>query len=931
MNKTRKRSKSLPIVLVPDQEQEPVALQMYGGESATFRPLPLRRSPRFFSTPTPIPIPQECSRRKSPRLTNAEPLFTGLTCEKKKTTRTKNNEENSDGSKTVVDRRVLRRSPRFSGNAKVQEMALVKVKTPASLDRKLKNQRSASYFIGDPIPNEEAQKRWGWRYEMKNQRYKGKDYASDDDDEDKIVSNVECHYAQARIGECIFDLGDCAYIKGEGTQKHIGKILEFFKTTDGEEYFRVQWFYRAEDTVMKEAANFHDRKCLFYSTVMNDNPVDCIISKVIVAQIPPKIGLKSNSIPSSDFYFDMEYCVEYSTFRTLLTDYSSRIHDLSLPSCTETVPTTATSTFFENMPNHGPHKAELALLDLYSGCGGMSTGLCLGAKLSCTNLVTRWALDSDKSACESLKLNHPEAQVRNEAAEDFLELVKEWQKLCKRFAVNIVERENKQRSIVNSPRVTRNSVNSPRDVDIPPGEYEVARIVDICYGDPNESGKRGLNFKVHWKGYSTSEDSWEPIEGLRNCPERIKEFVRNGFKSKILPLPGDVDVICGGPPCQGISGYNRFRNVDSPLDDERNRQIVIFMDIVEFLKPKYVLMENVVDILKFDKASLGRYALSRLVHMKYQARFGIIAAGCYGLPQFRLRVFIWGADPSEKLPQFPLPTHDVIMRYWPPSEFERNTVAYDEDQPRELEKAVVLQDAISDLPAVTSHEARDEMPYEKPPETEFQRFIRSGKSEMTGSAFNGSSRVKVMLYDHRPKRLSEDDYIRVCQIPKRKGANFRDLPGVVVGADNVARRTEEQMLLPSGKPMIPDYALTFEQGKSRRPFARLWWDETMTTVVTFPSLHSMAVLHPEQDRVLTIRECARLQGFPDYYRFCGTVKERYCQVGNAVPVVVARALGYALGMAFQKLGDDKPLMTLPPKFSLSTNLQLATSLFQGTD
>lgn len=50
-----------------------------------------------------------------------------------------------------------------------------------------------------------------------------------------------------------------------------------------------------------------------------------------------------------------------------------------------------------------------------------------------------------------------------------------------------------------------------------------------------------------------------------------------------------------------------------------------------------------------------------------------------------------------------------------------------------------------------------------------------------------------------------------------------------------------------------------------------------------------------------------------------------------MPVVVARALGYALGMAFQKLGDDKPLMTLPPKFSLSTNLQLATSLFQGTD
>lgn len=71
------------------------------------------------------------------------------------------------------------------------------------------------------------------------------------------------------------------------------------------------------------------------------------------------------------------------------------------------------------------------------------------------------------------------------------------------------------------------------------------------------------------------------------------------------------------------------------------------MDIVRFLKPKYVLMENVVDILRFDNGSLGRYALSRLVHMNYQARLGIVAAGCYGVPQFRLRVFLWGAHPDE--------------------------------------------------------------------------------------------------------------------------------------------------------------------------------------------------------------------------------------------------------------------------------------------
>lgn len=106
-------------------------------------------------------------------------------------------------------------------------------------------------------------------------------------------------------------------------------------------------------------------------------------------------------------------------------------------------------------------------------------------------------------------------------------------------------------------------------------------------------------------------------------------------------------MICGGPPCQGISGYNRHRNVDNPLDDDRNRQIVVFMDIVEFLKPTYILMENVVDILRLADGKLGKYAISRLVQLKYQSSLGIMAAGCYGLPQFRLRVFLWGAHPNE--------------------------------------------------------------------------------------------------------------------------------------------------------------------------------------------------------------------------------------------------------------------------------------------
>ncbi|KAJ4824620.1 hypothetical protein Tsubulata_024054 [Turnera subulata] len=781
---------------------------------------------------------------------------------------------------------------------------------------------SCCLFIGDPVPEDEALEKWGWRYEMKSQRSKRRRPIIDkDDDEDKIFWNVRCHYSQAEIDGEIINLGDCAFIKGEGAEKHVGRIVEFFKTVNEEDYFRVQWFYKAEDTVIKVKADFHDKKRLFYSTVMNDNPLDCIISKVTVTQISPTKSLSSPSIPASDFYFDMEYAVDYSTFRSLPTDGSTASKGCSLE------------------PGKEDCKRKLMLLDLYSGCGGMSTGLCLGAKVSSVDLVTRWALDMDKSACESLERNHPETHVINAAAEDFLGLLKEWQKLCKLY-VNNAEIVHRSRPTASAGANTRQTSSDDSD-----GEFEVEKLVDISYGEINKTGKRGLKFKVHWKGYSSSEDTWEPIQGLCNCREAIRDFVRDGFKSNFLPIPGAVDVICGGPPCQGISGYNRFRNVDSPLTDERNRQIIVFMDIVQFLKPKFVLMENVVDILKFDKASLARYAISRLVHMKYQARLGTMAAGCYGLPQFRLRAFLWGAHPTEaKLHEASTLMLIVLL--------QRNTVGYDEGQARNLEEAVVLRDAISDLPEVSSHEVREVMTYTKPPETEFQHYIRSISHEWTGSLLNGTRTTTNLLYDHRPNSLTEDDYARVCQIPRKKGANFRDLPGVVVGADNVVRRDPEtEKILPSGKPLVPDFSLTFEGGKSKRPYARLWWDETVSTVVTCPDLHSQvvpllvwdcvirnsclliianvitvqAIIHPEQDRVLTVRECARLQGFPDYYKFTGTVKQRYRQIGNAVPVSVSRALGYALGMAVQRLGGEEALMTLPPKFSHSTFVQLTNS------
>lgn len=138
-------------------------------------------------------------------------------------------------------------------------------------------------------------------------------------------------------------------------------------------------------------------------------------------------------------------------------------------------------------------------------------------------------------------------------------------------------------------------------------------------------------------------------------------------------------------------------------------------------------------------------------------------------------------------------------------------------------------------------------------------------------------------------------------------------------------RIPEPELMPSGKHWVPDYAINFNDRKNTKSFGRLWWDETVSTVLCTQNFRSEAIIHPEQDRVLTIRENARLQGFPDFYALSGNVKERYRQVGNAVAVPVGRALGYTLGMAVQKLTGDKHLITLPPKFAHSTTLELLQS------
>ncbi|XP_004309736.1 PREDICTED: DNA (cytosine-5)-methyltransferase CMT3-like [Fragaria vesca subsp. vesca] len=136
----------------------------------------------------------------------------------------------------------------------------------------------------------------------------------------------------------------------------------------------------------------------------------------------------------------------------------------------------------------------------------------------------------------------------------------------------------------------------------------------------------------------------------------------------------------------------------------------------------------------------------------------MMCAGPYGVPQFHMRVFLWGeAFPPRALPQFPLPTHDVGLKGQIPTKWEQSCVAYNKSHNHPLRRKLLLEDSLSDIPEVENHENRDEMSYGKEPQIEFYKFIRLSKDALLGNSKNNLS-LNEILYDHRSLKMNDDDH-----------------------------------------------------------------------------------------------------------------------------------------------------------------------------
>ncbi|XP_024387799.1 DNA (cytosine-5)-methyltransferase 1A isoform X2 [Physcomitrium patens] len=347
-------------------------------------------------------------------------------------------------------------------------------------------------------------------------------------------------------------------------------------------------------------------------------------------------------------------------------------------------------------------------------------------------------------------------------------------------------------------------------------------------------------------------------------------------KKKLLPAQGEVDFINGGPPCQGFSGMNRFNT--GAWSKVQCEMILGFLSYAEYFRPRYFLLENVRNFVSFNKGQTFRLTLATLLEMGYQVRFGVLQAGNYGVSQSRKRAFIWAAAPNEILPEWPEPMHvfgSSQLKIALPGGASYAAVR-DAGKGAPL-RAMTVKDTIYDLPPVENGASKEEIKYSDPPVSWFQKQIRGNETA---------------LYDHIAKEMNELNLERCKHIPKYPGADWRTLPDIKI---KLSTGTMVDLI----PWCLPNTADRHNQWKGL--FGRLDWDGNFPTSVTDPQPMGKVGMcfHPEQDRIVTVRECARSQGFPDSYKFSGTIQSKHRQIGNAVPPPLARALGLMLKAAIR--------------------------------
>jgi DNA (cytosine-5)-methyltransferase 1 len=323
----------------------------------------------------------------------------------------------------------------------------------------------------------------------------------------------------------------------------------------------------------------------------------------------------------------------------------------------------------------------------------------------------------------------------------------------------------------------------------------------------------------------------------------VCEDIRNIKISNIAAQLGQgaesIDVLIGGPPCQGFSSIRPFRSINE--NDQRNSLFEQFVLYISFFRPQFVVLENVVGLLHHQRGSTLNQIKAAVEALDYTAEYRVLNAVAYGIPQKRERVILLGRRGTGTKPIFPEATHENNGRSMAGNGTHTPLPLFS----KTLRPAVTLRQAISDLPKVGSSGSAGEY-NEDLGSGEYAAARRRGCQHLT---LHSSTR-------HTPRML---------EIIKRAGTNRWALP---------------EGMTTSGFSSC---------------YSRLSYDEPSTTItVNFVHPASNRCIHPVQDRALTPREGARIQSFDDDFAFRGSRTEVVKQIGEAVPPLLGTAIAKAL-------------------------------------
>ena len=332
---------------------------------------------------------------------------------------------------------------------------------------------------------------------------------------------------------------------------------------------------------------------------------------------------------------------------------------------------------------------------------------------------------------------------------------------------------------------------------------------------------------------------------------------------------GQIDVIIGGPPCQGFSNIGRVKiaslvregvwdlSTARPrfIDDPRNVLYKEFIRIVRDLRPKFFVMENVPGMKSYRNGEIVDEIIEDFNAVGYFTDSRVLNAVEYGVPQKRKRIIFIGTPLKGLEISWPRPTHfDFDAGITTLDKFIETYEQGGRKRRKEAKPCVTVWEAIGDLPdPVPGRHGLGDLPldYDKPVD-EDERYARWAR--------RGSNKV----HNHITRQHSSRD-VKVFSIME-EGMWWKDLPR-------------------SAKKLY-GYRDDIFHDKMKR----LYRKKPSWTVVAHLYKDGYMYIHPTQPRSITVREAARLQSFPDRFIFMTSRTSQFRQVGNAVPPLLARAV-----------------------------------------